>query len=163
MQSIISTFHIDWKIIIAQAINFIIVFVVLYIFALKPLSKLMKERSEKIAKGIDDAKTNEKLLEETRAEYESALVKARNEANKIFQDGKKEAEIKKTQMLEDAKKEVSLTIENGKKMLENEKVKMVEEAKKEIVALAMVTAEKLIAEKIDKSFNNKTVEELKNL
>jgi F-type H+-transporting ATPase subunit b len=163
MQSIISTFHIDWKIIIAQAVNFAIVFVVLYIFALKPLSKLMKERSEKIAKGIDDAKTNEKLLEETRAEYESALVKARNEANKIFQDGKKEAEIKKTQMLEDAKKEVALTLENSKKILENEKVKMVEEAKKEIVALAMATTEKLIAEKIDKSFNHKTVEELKNL
>ena len=56
MESIISTFHIDWKIIIAQMINFVIVFVVLYIFALKPLSKLMKERGEKIAKGIDDAK-----------------------------------------------------------------------------------------------------------
>ena len=64
MESIISTFHIDWKIIIAQVINFAIVFVVLYIFALKPLSKLMKERSEKIAKGIDDAKTNAKLLDE---------------------------------------------------------------------------------------------------
>ena len=49
MDSIISTFHIDWKIIIAQAINFGVVFIVLYIFALKPLSKLMNERAEKIA------------------------------------------------------------------------------------------------------------------
>jgi F-type H+-transporting ATPase subunit b len=163
MSSIISTFNIDWKIIIAQMINFAIVFVVLYIFALKPLSKLMAERSEKIAKGIDDAKTNAKLLEETRGEYEAALVKAKSEANKIFQDGKKEAEVKKTQMLEDAKKEVSITIENGKKMLEAEKVKMVDEAKKEIVALAMATTEKLIGGKVDGSFNNKTVEELKNL
>jgi F-type H+-transporting ATPase subunit b len=163
MESIISTFHIDWKIIIAQAINFAVVFVVLYIFALKPLSKLMAERSEKIAKGIDDAKTNEKLLEETRAEYEAALVKARNEANKIFQDGKKEAEAKKVSMLEDAKKEVSTVIENGKKTLETEKTKMVEEAKKEIVALAMAATEKLISNKIDGSFNEKTVKELSNL
>ena len=110
MESIISTFHIDWKIIIAQAINFAVVFVVLYIFALKPLSKLMAERSEKIAKGIDDAKTNEKLLSETREEYEAALVKARSEANKIFQDGKKEAEAKKALMLEEAKKEVAVGI-----------------------------------------------------
>ena len=55
MDSIISTFHIDWKIIIAQAINFVIVFAVLYFYALKPLSKLMKERSEKISQGLDDA------------------------------------------------------------------------------------------------------------
>jgi ATP synthase F0 subunit b len=123
----------------------------------------MAERSEKIAKGIDDAKTNAKLLEETRAEYEVALTKAKSEANKIFQDGKKEAEAKKAAMLEDAKKEVTIVIENGKKMLEAEKVKMVEEAKKEIVALAILATEKLIGGKVDSSFNHKTVEELKNL
>jgi len=149
MESIISTFHIDWKIIIAQAINFGVVFVVLYIFALKPLSKLMAERSEKIARGMDDAKTNATLLEKTKAEYDEVLVKARAEANKIFQDGKKEAEAKKTVMLEDAKKEVAATIENGKKMLEIEKNKMMEEVKNEIVNLAMLATEKLVSEKHD--------------
>lgn len=149
MESIISTFHIDWKIIIAQAINFGVVFVVLYIFALKPLSKLMAERSEKIAKGIDDAKTNAATLEKTRAEYDEVLVKAKIEANKIFQDGKKEAETKKTLMLEEAKKEVATTIENGKKMLEAEKNKMMEEVKNEIVNLAMLATEKLVSEKHD--------------
>ena len=149
MDSIISTFHIDWKIIIAQAINFGMVFVVLYIFALKPLSKLMTERSEKIAKGINDAKTNAALLAETRAEYDAAIVKAKSEADKIFQDGKKEAENKKTSMLEEAKKEVAMVIENGKKTLEVEKTKMVEEAKKEIVNLAMLATRKLIESKQD--------------
>ncbi|MFA6300987.1 MAG: ATP synthase F0 subunit B [Candidatus Paceibacterota bacterium] len=147
MESIISTFHIDWKIIIAQAINFGVVFVVLYIFALKPLSKLMAERSEKIARGVDDAKTNSELLEKTRREYEDALAKARVEANKIFQEGKKEAEAKKVIMLEEAKKEVSATVENGKKMLEAEKTKMVGEAKNEIINLAMQATEKLMKSK----------------
>ena len=149
MESIISTFHIDWKIIVAQAINFGVVFVVLYIFALKPLSKLMAERSEKIGKGIDDAKTNAVLLTKTQAEYDAMLAKAQSEANKIFQEGKKESETKKVLMLEDAKKEVALVIENGKKTLEAEKVKMVEDAKKEIVTLAMLATEKLISSKQD--------------
>jgi F-type H+-transporting ATPase subunit b len=163
MESIISTFHIDWKIIVAQAANFVAVFIVLYIFALKPLSKLMAERSQKIAKGLDDAKTNEKLLAETKEEYEAVLLKARTEANKIFQDGKKEAEAKKTAMLEDAKKEVAGFIENGKKTLEVEKVKMIDEAKKEIVNLAMIATGKIIGGKIDKSFDEKTLNELNNL
>ncbi|MBI3888557.1 ATP synthase F0 subunit B [Candidatus Nomurabacteria bacterium] len=149
MDSIISTFHIDWKIIIAQALNFGVVFVVLYIFALKPLSKLMAERSQNIRKGIDDAKTNAALLSETRAEYDAAIVKAKSEADKIFQEGKKEAEQKRTIMLEDAKKEVAAMVEGGKKTLEAEKVKMVEEAKSEIVNLAMLATEKLIKSKQD--------------
>lgn len=149
MESIISTFHIDWKIIIAQAINFAVVFVVLYVYALKPLAKLMAERGEKIGKGIDDAKTNAELLAKSELEYEAALTKARNEANKIFQDGKKEAEAKKLAMLEEAKNEVSTIIANGKKTLEAEKAKMVEEAKSEIVSLAMAATEKLIKSKQD--------------
>lgn len=163
MESIISTFHIDWKIIIAQAVNFGVVFIVLYIFALKPLSKLMAERSEKIAKGIDDAKTNASLLEKTNAEYEKALSKARTEADKIFQDGKKEAEAERAKMLEKAKSEVVVVIENGKKVLEAEKAKMVEEAKKEIVDLAMKATEKLIGAKVDPSFSSKTIKDLNNL
>ena len=149
MDSIISTFHIDWKIIIAQIINFAVVFTVLYIFALKPLSKLMSERSEKISKGVNDAKTNAELLTKTKAEYDAVLSRARVEADKIFQSGKKEAETQKILMLEEAKKEVTGTIENGKKALEAEKVKMVEEAKKEIILLAMQATEKLISSKQD--------------
>ncbi len=52
MESIISTFHIDWKIIIAQAVNFAVVFIVLYIFALKPLSKLMAEEVRKFQREL---------------------------------------------------------------------------------------------------------------
>mgnify|MGYP001569777196 CR=1 FL=1 len=149
MDSIISTFHIDWKIIIAQAINFAVVFVVLYIFALKPLGKLMVERTEKIAKGINDAKSNAVMLEKTKKEYEEILSRARAEANKVFQDGKKEAEAKKILMLEDAKNQVASIIQNGKKTLEVEKAKTVEEARKEIVNLAMLAAEKILSNKQD--------------
>ena len=163
MESIISTFHIDWKIIIAQAINFGVVFVVLYIFALKPLSKLMAERSERIAKGMADAKTNAEILEKTAKEHEAVLAQARAEANKIFEDGRKEALAKKALMLEEAKSEVAATIENGKKMLEGEKIKMVGEAKKEISTLAIQIAEKLIGEKVGGAFNEKTIKELNNL
>lgn len=144
MESIISTFHIDWKIIIAQAVNFAIVFVVLYMFALKPLNKLMAERADKIKKGIDDAKMSATLLENTKKEYDQVLMKARLEANEIFQTTKKEAEKKKSEMMETAKMEVKGIIESGKKSLEMEKVKMVEDAKKEVASLAILAAEKIM-------------------
>jgi len=163
MESIISTFHIDWKIIIAQAINFAIVFGVLYFYALKPLSKLMAERSEKIAKGINDAKVNAETLNKTKEAYEETLNKARGEAQAIFSAGKKEAENKKTEMLEKAKIEVTTLIESGKKTLEAEKSKMVEDARKEIVALAMQATEKLLNTRGDKDLNEKSIKELHNI
>ena len=163
MESIISTFHIDWKIIIAQAINFGIVFFILYRYALKPLSRLMAERSDKIAKGIDDAKTNASMLERTETEYKAALAAAKAEANKIFQEGKKEAEVKRMEMIEDTKKEVAGMIENGKKVLDAEKLKMVEEAKSEIASIALKAVEKLLGSRMDDAFEKKAIEDLKRL
>lgn len=163
MESIINAFHIDYKIILAQMVNFGIVFAVLYFYAIKPLGKIMKERGDKIEKGVKDAKTNAEVLNKTNREYEEAMSRAKAEANEIFQEGKKEATEKRAEMLEEAKNEVALVVENGKKTLEAEKVKMVEEAKKEIVELAMRATEKLLTGKVDKSFNEKTVKELNNL
>jgi F-type H+-transporting ATPase subunit b len=151
MESLVSTFHIDWKIIIAQVINLAIVFLVLYLFALKPLKKLMADRSEKISKGITDAKDNALIVEKTRQEYDKVIARARTEADELFQKGKKEALAKKEEMLELAKTEVNQMILAGKKTLESEKIKIVEEAKKEIVSLAMLASEKILSKKSDTS------------
>ncbi len=162
MEPLIATFHIDWKIIIAQAINFGVVFVVLYVYALKPLSKLMEERSEKIKRGVDDAKENAKLLEKSTKDYEDTLSKAKKEAQALFEAGKREAQTKKEQMLTEAKAEVDKMIEGGKKTLEAEKVKMVADAKKEIVGLVMLATEKITGTK-DSGLQEKAVKELANL
>lgn len=161
MDSFITTFHIDWKIIVAQAINFVIVLAVLYFLALKPLKKLMKDREDRISGGLADAKHNAELLATTQKEYDAIVAKAREEAHTIFQDGKREAQAKKDEMIEQAHTDVARMIETGKKSLEGEKVKMVEEAKKEIVSLVVAATEKLLEDHDNKSFDAKQVKHIK--
>jgi F-type H+-transporting ATPase subunit b len=163
MEGIIETFHIDWKMIVAQAINFGIVVAVFYFFALKPLTKLMAERSERIAKGLEDAKTNKALLEKTDTDYKEALAKARIEAQNIFEAGKKEAEAKKSEMLENARREVEQMLEGGKKSLEAEKSKMINDARNEVAALVVNATEKVLGQKLGSHFDEKAVKEIANL
>ena len=147
MDSLISTFHIDFKIMIAQLFNFALVFVALYFIAAKPLKKLMGDREAEIKQGLDDAKANKEMLENTAKESEVAMRKARNEANEIFDKAKKEVEKKKTEMLESAKAEVAGMLAQGKKTLDAEKEKMMTELKNEVAGLAMAATEKILAER----------------
>jgi F-type H+-transporting ATPase subunit b len=163
MDSFITTFHIDWKIIIAQAINFIIVLIILYFLVLKPLRKLMAERSDTIAGGLTNAKANAELLQKTTAEYEAVLAKARTEAHEIFQEGKKEAEIKRAEMMENAKADVDALIASGKKSLEAEKGKMMEDAKREIVSIVVAATEKLITDITDESIDTKITKRISKI
>lgn len=163
MESFISTFHIDWKIIVAQAINFLIVLFVLYFLLVKPLKKTMAERSKNIEGGLNDAKENAQLLSKTKKEYEEIVQKARSEAHEVFQEGKREAEAKKAEMMEKAKQEVDTLVANGKKVLESERVKIVEEAKKEIVSLVVLATEKLLESNPDEKFDKAAIEQIKKM
>ena len=149
MESIISTFHIDWKIIIAQAVNFGVVFVVLYIFALKPLSKLMAERAEKIASGINDAKKSNELLQKATEEYKENTIKLRKVSIEAQKELERDLEKLRNENLERIKADNDEWIKNRTKQMEVEKVKMVEEAKGEVVNLAIIATEKLLSSKKD--------------
>ncbi len=146
MDAFIDTFHIDWKIIIAQAINFVVVLFILQLLLLKPLKKMMSERTSKIEQGLEDAKKNSEILASSVKEYEEIIAKAKLEANELFQKGKIEAEAKKTELIDAAKAQVASMIETGQKTLESEKARMMQEVKTEIVQLTISSVEKILKE-----------------
>mgnify|MGYP001588456271 CR=1 FL=1 len=61
---LISKLGIDWKLLVAQIVNFFILLFVLYKFAYKPVLEMLEKRSKTIEKGIHDAKASEERLKE---------------------------------------------------------------------------------------------------
>ncbi|MDQ3075688.1 MAG: F0F1 ATP synthase subunit B [bacterium] len=147
MDEFISTFHIDWKLMLAQTLNFGLVFLALYLLAAKPLKKLIQERTDEITTGLMDAKTNKETLKATKEEYDKVIRQAKSEAQALFESSKKEATDKKNEMLEMAKTEVAVIIENGKKILEADKAKMISDARNEVASLVIQATEKVLQEK----------------
>ena len=123
----------------------------------------MSERTSVIEKGIADAKHNAELVTKTTKEYEEVIGKAKAEAHTLFQEGKKEAEVKKAEMMASAQAEVESMIATGKKNLEAEKNKMVEEAKVEIVSLVVAATEKILKDQGDKSVTEKAIKNINHI
>jgi F-type H+-transporting ATPase subunit b len=159
MESLISTFHIDWKIIIAQAINFAVVVFVLYRFAIKPLKKNLDERKTIIDQGLTDAKTNAEMLDTTKREYEEIISKARRDADELFKKAKSAAEDRKKILFDEAEKEAKTVIEQTKKQLGVEKSKMIEDAKKEMANLVISATGKVLSGVASPEIDKKLLEE----
>ena len=149
MDSLIETFHIDIKILIAQTINFAIVISVLYFFALKPLIKVMKDRTAKIEKSLEDAKKIDEKLDITEAEYKKTIANAKKEANAILEKTQEEVEARRTVMLNRAKEEIGQVISEEKVKIQQEKAKMLKEVKTELADLVIATTAKVLDKKID--------------
>lgn len=147
MEDFINTFHVDWKIMLAQILNFGLVFLALYALAAKPLRKLISERTLEISKGLENAVLSREIKESADKEYKDALARANKDANDLFEKAKKEANLKKEEMLANAKTEADVILANGKKALEVEKIKILEDAKKDLASLAVLAAEKIMSGK----------------
>lgn len=158
--NILSKIGFDWQVALANLVNFMVIFFVLKKFAFGPIGKIIRERQEKIEKGLENAKVSAAILEKANEEQDRVLTEARIEADKLFQKTKQEAEAKKSQILEAARVEAVDMVNNGKKMLESEKKKMMEESRGEIIGVAIRATEKLIGRKVDGSLDEKTLQEL---
>ena len=154
MEGLISTFHIDVKIIIAQVINFAIVFVVLYVFALKPLGKLMRERRAEIEKGLDDAKSSEEELLVAKQKADELLKKAQREANDIIASAKSKGDEIILRAEEDAGVKAAAILEQAKKDIEKEKASIEKELTKKTAGLISLGIKKILGEDIDDEKNN---------
>lgn len=158
MDSLIDTFHIDWKLIIAQMVNFGIVIIVLYKFAIKPLGKLMEERSAKIVGGLTDAKRHKELLADTEAEYKKIIAEARKESQELIAVAKKDAESVREDLVAKAKVDAEKAVQNGKDELEAEKLKMLSDARKELASLVVSSTEKVLGKVVDANLKSKITE-----
>jgi len=160
MDSLIETFHIDWRLLIAQIFNFAIVFAVLYWFAFKPLAKVMTERTTKIEKGLDDAKKVEKKLSETQAEFNKAMIEAKKQANMMLEKAAVDADARKQEMIVRAKEEIGQIINQEKQKMQTEKTATLKEIKKEVADLVISTVEKVLGEKIDEKKDREMIKRM---
>lgn len=125
-------------------INFGVVFTVLYIYALKPLGKLMKERGEKIETGIKSAKKSRELLQKADEEYKQNTIKLRVMAMDAQKELQKDLEKLRAENLNRIKADNDEWTKKRMEQMEIDKKALVEGAKGELVSLAMLAAEKIM-------------------
>lgn len=159
MDALVGTFHIDWKLVVAQFVNFAIVFFVLYWFALRPLGKLMSERSAKIEKGLDDARKNAELAEQAKKSYDEELMRARHDAQALVKSMQADISKKREELVASAEKEVQQILKEGKGKLLEEKNSMVKQAENEIASLVLLATEKVLSKQINVGLNKEIVAE----
>jgi F-type H+-transporting ATPase subunit b len=83
-----SELGIHWKILAAQAINFSIVFFVLWRFAYKPVFNMLEARRQKIAEAMANADKIKAELAKTQADRKAVLAQAGDQANEMIEQAR---------------------------------------------------------------------------
>lgn len=136
---------IDFKLILAQIFNFIVLFVVLKKFLYEPLLKIFAERKTKIEEGLINSEKIKKELAKTEEDRQKILLAAQKEAESLVLEQRKMAQKEKEAMIEEARQKAREEIEKGASLAKEEIGKARVELKKEAIQIAGALTRKILS------------------
>ncbi len=133
---------------IVALLNFVLLFVVLQLFAFGPISKMLAERRDRIEQGLKDAEESRREREAAAAEHLQAINDARREANDIVARAQKAAAELREADINATRDELGRMRERATAEIQTEKQKAVSELHDEVAALAMAATTRILREGI---------------
>lgn len=143
--------------IIWTVITFMVVLAVLWLFAWKPIIKALDERNARVE---DDLTKSRSLREEAEAlikEYDERLNNAKQEAVAIIDEGRRDAEVVKADLLTKAQTEVSDLKERATKEIEMAKTQALSELESKVVDTAISVLSGILAKDVNNEDHKKLV------
>jgi len=158
-QSVTQTLGLNWKLFIAQLVNFAIVLFILWKWVFGPIGKKLSERTDRIEKSLQQAKEIEEKHKQAEMDRVKQIEHARKEANVIIEKAQTAANQSKEQILTEAKQISEKMLAQTKQQLADEKNKLLREVREEAANLVVMATEKLLREKIDPKKDEQIIKE----
>jgi F-type H+-transporting ATPase subunit b len=147
------------KLMLYQAINFIVLMVILTFLFNKFLRPFMHKRSDEIKKAFEDIDGQKKEIESLKKSYQDQAddlrVKAKVEIDRAIAEGNK----MRDEIVNRAEKDSSVYLDKAKLEIEQEKQKAVMEIQNEVASLSLKAASRLVNKQMDSETNRRLVEE----
>ncbi len=145
---------------IAQAINFVILFVLLSVVAYKPIMKMLNERSEKIRESLEQSdKVKEQALH-AEEELKKQLEEARKQGQEIIAQASRTGEEIRQRAQQDARKDAEALLARARAEIQRERDDAIGEMRREFADLTILAAEKVIVQSLDKKAHRQLIDKV---
>ena len=130
---------------IAQMVNFCLVALVLYYFAVKPISTTLEERQQKISDGLQYAEEMKDQVAEAERERTEKVKQAAIDAQKILAEAREQSKQMIEIKTQEAAAQAEAIIRKASEATELERQKMLADVRQEVARLVVVTASKVLS------------------
>jgi F-type H+-transporting ATPase subunit b len=138
---------------------FLILLLLLSIFAWRPLLQALERRQESIRKSLDDARQAKEELQRLQTESQRILAGARAEADTILARTREDANRVRDELRQKAQAEAQSIVNNAQKQIELETARALQQIRAEAVDLSVAIASKILQRNVSREDNQRLIEE----
>jgi F-type H+-transporting ATPase subunit b len=151
---------INWQLLVAFLVNFLILFGLLTAVLYKPVIRMLDERQKKIKESLEMAETIKEQASRSEDQIKSAIEEARREGQAVIGQASQIADKMKEEAKEGARKEAEAIIGKARAEIKLERDKSIAELRSEFANLTMLAAEKVINESLDGQKHRKLIDDV---
>lgn len=136
---------------LVSIVSFAVLFVVMWKFALPPITKMLDERAETIKSSLEKAEETRIEAERLLKEYKEQLAEARLESNRVIEQGRKIAESMKDEIVAKANEEREAILARAREEIQGEKRIALAELQASVADLSVAVAGRIIGSTLSAS------------
>ena len=152
-------FGVTWELLLSQCIAFLVLALALKKFAYGPVLKVLEERKQRIAEGIENADKIKAELEDTQAQKDAILKEAGEKRQEIIDAAKAAAAKLEREEAEKALKKAEDIIAKAQEATEASRQEMMTELKAEIGRLVVDTTIKVSGKVLSEDDQQRLIDE----
>nr|WP_296476954.1 F0F1 ATP synthase subunit B [uncultured Acetatifactor sp.] len=161
-ESMSRLFDLDWQLLADSCLMIIAIFflfLILSYFLFNPARKMLEGRKEKIRNELETAKTAMQNAQSLKKEYEAKLKDVDKEAEAILSEARRKALANENAIVAEAKEEAARILDRARVEAELEKQKMSDDVKREIIVVASLMAGKIVSASVDTAMQNQLIDD----
>ena len=151
---------INWPVLITQVVSFIILLVLLRLFAYKPVMRMMDERSKRIRESKEHAESVKQASQRAEEQVRQRLEEASREGQERLARAVKAGEEVKQKAQADARKEAETLIQRARAEIMQERDDAIGEVRREFADLTVLAAGKVIEKSLDKEQHRELIDKV---
>ncbi len=150
---------INWHGLLGFFISFSILLILLLVFAYKPITRMLDERSRKIKESMDQAEFIKQQVAKTEQMVQEQLAQARKQGQDLLSQAAQIGERLREEARQQAKQDAEAIVARARSEISAERDEAIDKLRKEFVEVAIKAAEKVINKALDKEAHRQIIEE----
>lgn len=145
---------------LAQIINFIILFGLLYLVAYKPLMRMLDARSKKIKESMEQTEYIKQQAAHAEEEVKKQLEAAGKEGQEVIARAVRTGEEVRQQTQQEARQEAETLIIRARMEIQQERDEAIDDLRKQFADLTILAAGKVIDRSLDKEAHREIIDKV---
>jgi len=145
---------------VAQIVNFVILFGLMYLVAYKPIMRMLDERSQKIKESMEQTEYIKEQAARAEEEVKKQLEAASKEGQEVIARAARMGEEVRQEADQKARQEAESLIARARMEIQRERDEAIEELRKEFADLTILAAEKVIDRSLDKEAHRQVIDKV---